>query len=69
MDSAKIRLGVAGQIAYPENVGAALHPMGPVSNGVPSEQDVGFDNVLTFSGETGTVVYTQMKVLETCRSC
>ena len=63
-DSAKIRLGVAGQIAYPENVGAALHPMGPVSNGVPSEQDVGFDNVLTFSGENGTVVYTQMKVLE-----
>ena len=23
-----------------------------------------FDNVLTFSGDTGTVVYTQMKVLE-----
>ena len=63
LDSAKIRLGVAGQIEYPENVGAALHPMGPVSNGVPSE-DVGFDNVLTFSGENGTVVYTQMKVLE-----
>ena len=64
LDSAKIRLGVAGQIEYPENVGAALHPMGPVSNGVPSETDVGFDNVLTFSGENGTVVYTQMKVLE-----
>ena len=64
LDSTKIRLGVAGQIEYPENVGAALHPMGPVSNGVPSEQDVGFDNVLTFSGENGTVVYTQMKVLE-----
>ncbi len=27
-------------------------------------EDVGFDNVLTFSGENGTVVYTQMKVLE-----
>ena len=24
----------------------------------------GFDNVLTFSTDTGTVVYTQMKVLE-----
>ena len=32
--------------------------MGPTGNGTP------FDNVLTFSGDTGTVVYTQMKVLE-----
>ena len=31
--------------------------MGPTGNGA-------FDNVLTFSGDTGTVVYTQMKVLE-----
>jgi mono/diheme cytochrome c family protein len=32
--------------------------MGPTGNGTP------FSNVLTFSGDTGTVVYTQMKVLE-----
>jgi hypothetical protein len=52
----KIRLGV--QVVYPENTGAALHPMGP---GVPG---AGFPNVLTFSDDTGTVVFTQMKVLE-----
>lgn len=52
----KIRLGV--HVQYPENTGAALHPMGPGVVGA------GFDNVLTFSGDTGTVVYTQMKVLE-----
>ena len=60
----KIRLGVAGMVEYPANVGAALQPMGPISNGQPSKDEVGFDNVLTFSGETGTVVYTQAKVLE-----
>jgi hypothetical protein len=52
----KIRLGV--DVIYPENTGAALHPVGPGVVGA------GFDNVLTFSGDTGTVVYTQMKVLE-----
>jgi hypothetical protein len=57
LDAEKIRLGVAGQIEYPADSGAALHPMGPTGNGA-------FDNVLTFSGDTGTVVYTQMKVLE-----
>ena len=58
LDANKIRLGVAGMVEYPKNVGAALQPMGPVGNVSP------FDNVLTFSGDTGTVVYTQMKVLE-----
>jgi hypothetical protein len=52
----KVRLGI--NVIYPENTGAALHPMGPGVIGA------GFDNVLTFSGDTGTVVYTQMKVLE-----
>jgi len=54
----KIRLGVAGMVEYPADSGAALQPMGPSGNGTP------FDNVLTFSGDTGTVVFTQMKVLE-----
>ena len=54
----KIRLGVAGMIEYPKNVGAALHPMGPDGN------VSGFDNVLTFSGDEGTIVFTQSKVLE-----
>jgi len=52
----KVRLGI--DVIYPENTGAALHPLGPGVVGA------GFDNVLTFSGDTGTVVYTQMKVLE-----
>jgi hypothetical protein len=63
----KIRLGVAGHVEYPANVGAALQPMGPTGSdaGKLFGGDVGpFDNVLTFSGDTGTVVYTQMKVLE-----
>ncbi|MGB7931591.1 MAG: Ig-like domain-containing protein, partial [Gammaproteobacteria bacterium] len=54
----KIRLGVANNVEYPADSGAALQPMGPTGNGTP------FSNVLTFSGDTGTVVYTQMKVLE-----
>ena len=58
LEADKIRLGVAGMVEYPANSGAALQPMGPSGNGTP------FDNVLTFSGDTGTVVYTQMKVLE-----
>ncbi len=58
LEKDKIRLGVAGMVEYPKNVGAALQPMGPAGN------VSGFDNVLTFSGDTGTVVYTQMKVLE-----
>ncbi|MBT8117102.1 MAG: hypothetical protein KJO66_04675, partial [Gammaproteobacteria bacterium] len=58
LESQKLRLGVAGQVEYPKNVGASLQPMGPAGN------VSGFDNVLTFSTDTGTVVYTQMKVLE-----
>jgi len=57
LDADKIRLGVSGHVEYPANSGAALQPMGPTGNGA-------FDNVLTFSGDTGTVVYTQSKVLE-----
>ncbi len=69
----KIRLGVAGHVEYPADCGAGLHPMGPVSHpdGLPTNPAVPNDcggasngNVLTFSGEEGTVVYTQMKVLE-----
>ena len=58
LEADKIRLGVSGMVEYPADSGAALQPMGPTGNGTP------FDNVLTFSGDTGTVVYTQMKVLE-----
>jgi hypothetical protein len=58
LEADKIRLGVAGQVAYPADVGAALQPMGPTGSDAP------FENFLTFSGDTGTVVYTQMKVLE-----
>jgi len=66
LEADKIRLGVSGMVEYPENTGAALHPMGPIDPNDPSQGVSGgpFDNVLTFSGDTGTVVYTQMKVLE-----
>ncbi len=65
LEADKIRLGVNGQVVYPPDCGAALHPLGPVTQGVPNDCG-GFSNgnVLTFSGDTGTVVYTQMKVLE-----
>lgn len=74
----KTRLGVNGQVVFPTDCGAALHPLGPKTAG---GQSIGGDanssllegndcggfsngNVLTFSGDKGTVVYTQMKVLE-----
>jgi hypothetical protein len=63
----KIRLGVSGHVEYPADVGAALQPMGPTGSDSPvigGNPIPAFDNVLTFSGDTGTVVYTQMKVLE-----
>jgi len=72
----KIRLGVSGQpgpftdVAYPTDCGPAFHPLGPVTtdaNGNTIDNDCGGfsnGNVLTFSGDKGTVVYTQMKVLE-----
>ena len=60
----KIRLGLPNTNAsipfstvVPQNSGPAFHPVGP--GAVP-----GLENVLTFSGDSGTVVYTQMKVLE-----
>jgi len=64
-DSAKIRLGVAGMIEYLPDCGPALHPMGPTGNGVDGgDCGSGVGNLLTYSGENGTVVFTQMKVLE-----
>jgi hypothetical protein len=63
----KVRLGVVGHVEYPANVGAAVQPMGPTGSASPvilGQPTGAFDNVLTFSGDTGTVVYTQMKVLE-----
>ena len=60
----KIRLGLRNQNAstpfatvVPQNSGPAFHPIGPGST-------PGLQNVLTFSGDSGTVVFTQMKVLE-----
>ena len=66
LEADKIRLGVTGHVEYPDNVGAALHPMGPIDPDDPSQGVSGgpFDNVLTFSTDHGTVVFTQMKVLE-----
>jgi hypothetical protein len=60
-DINKTRLGL--DVAYPTNFGPAGHPMGPVSGGVYSE-DNPFGAHLTFSEDTGTVVYTQMKLVE-----
>ncbi len=60
----KIRLGLRNQNAstpfatvLPQNSGPAFHPMGPGAVN-------GLQNILTFSGDSGTVVFTQMKVLE-----
>ncbi|MGE5240378.1 MAG: hypothetical protein ACM3NI_01920 [Bacteroidota bacterium] len=64
LEKDKIRLGLRNLNAstqfatvLPQNSGPAFHPMGPGST-------PGLQNVLTFSGDKGTVVYTQMKVLE-----
>ncbi len=56
----------------PDDCGPAFHPMGPdTQNGDPNDPVVANDcggysngNLLTFSTDHGTVVYTQMKVLE-----
>ena len=72
LEKDKTRLGVNGHVVYPPDCGAALHPMGPTTQGGdPNNAPVANDcnglsngNVLTFSGHKGTVVYTQMKVLE-----
>jgi hypothetical protein len=78
-DNKKIRLGVSNQVngafaevAFPPDCGPAFHPMGPdtqggdPSNPVTANDCGGFSNgnVLTYSGEHGTVVFTQMGVLE-----
>ena len=71
----KIRLGVTGMVQYPTDCGPSLQPLGPVTrveplspaNTATKSNDCGGasnGNVLTFSGDTGTIVYTQMKVLE-----
>jgi hypothetical protein len=60
LEGDKVRLGVTNGglgVQYPANSGAALQPLGPTGNGA-------FENLLTFSGDTGTVVFTQAKVLE-----
>ncbi len=56
LEADKIRLGV--HVVYPENTGAGLQPLGPGVVGA------GFENVLTWTGETGTVVYSQSKTVE-----
>ena len=56
----KSRLGL--DVDYPTNFGPGGHPMGPVSGGTFNENEFGAH--LTFSGDTGTVVYTQMKLVE-----
>ena len=61
LEADKVRLGI--DIDYPTNFGPAGHPMGPVSGGVYSE-DNPFGAHLTFSEDTGTVVFTQMKLVE-----
>jgi len=76
VEADKIRLGT--DVVFQRDCGPAAHPMGPVtSNGQAIGNDpnhpalVGNDcgglangNLLTFSEDTGTIVYTQMKVLE-----
>jgi len=75
----KIRLGLENlnastplSLVVPDDCGPAFHPMGPdTQNGDPNNPVVdntcgGYSkgNLLTFSADEGTVVYTQMKVLE-----
>jgi hypothetical protein len=60
LEANKIRLGVQGMVEYPVNCGPALHAMGPEG----ADCGLGKNNVLTFSEDSGTVVFTQMKVLE-----
>ena len=57
LEADKIRLGVTRsyRVSRPTRVPPCI-PWGRPATA--------FDNVLTFSGDTGTVVYTQMKVLE-----
>jgi hypothetical protein len=75
----KIRLGLQNvnastplSLVVPDDCGPAFHPLGPdTQNGDPANPVAANDcggyangNLLTFSTDHGTVVYTQMKVLE-----
>jgi hypothetical protein len=69
VDADKIHLGV--DVPVPVDCGPALHPLGPVTKNLAGPGNVPNDcggaskgNLLTYSGETGTIVYTQMHVLE-----
>jgi hypothetical protein len=70
-ENTKFRLGV-NLPAYPENCGPAYHPMGPdavddPNNPSPGSNDCGGlskGSLLTYSGERGTIVFTQMKLVE-----
>jgi len=75
MEKDKIRLGVTGMVEYPNDCGPSLQPLGPVTREeplsptnttkVPNDcNGASNGNVLTFSGSTGTIVYTQSNVLE-----
>ena len=57
LESAKLRLGL--DVDYPTNYGPGGHPLGPVSGGVFND-----NAFMTFSEDTGTVVFTQMKLVE-----
>ena len=73
LEADKIRLGV--DVIFQPDCGPAAHPLGPVTKVNPFDptdpatqaNDCGGlakGNLLTFSEDTGTIVYTQMKVLE-----
>jgi hypothetical protein len=73
LEADKIRLGV--DVVFQPDCGPSGQPMGPVTkedpfdpkntNTVPNDcGGLANGNLLTFSGEHGTIVYTQMKVLE-----
>jgi hypothetical protein len=70
-EGTKLRLGV-DLPAYPENCGPAYHPMGPDAVDDPNNPSPGSNtcgglakgSLLTYSGERGTIVFTEMKVVE-----
>jgi len=72
LDADKIYLGL--DVPVPTDCGPALHPLGPVTKDTSSTDPTATvpndcngaskGNLLTFSGDSGTIVYTQMKVLE-----
>ena len=73
LEADKIRLGV--DVVFQPDCGPAAHPMGPVTKVDPFDPNnpdtklndcggLANGNLLTFSTDHGTVVYTQMKVLE-----